>query len=98
MVFLVVSTPRRSRMSKELVEARLAFRAWIKSLNKRVECFYPRRDSLGWRPFGRGNFSYDFSEPADWILMQVPLRNPLVMIRFWLLLPLLFAWRRVRRG
>jgi hypothetical protein len=31
-------------MSKKLVEARLAFRKWIKSLKKRVICFYPRED------------------------------------------------------
>ncbi len=44
MLFLIISNPRRARMSKKLVEARLAFRTWIKSLNKRVVCFYPRED------------------------------------------------------
>ncbi len=44
MIVLVISTPRQSKLSKELVEARLAFRAWIKSRKKRVICFYPRRD------------------------------------------------------
>lgn len=44
MLFLVISTPRRSKMSKKLVKARLAFREWINSLKKRVICFYPRKD------------------------------------------------------
>ena len=57
----------------------------------RLLTYYKR---LGWRPFGRGHFSYDFSEPCDWILLQVPIRSPLVMLRFWLLLPLLFALKR----
>lgn len=60
----------------------------------RLLSYYKR---LGWRPFGRSNFSYDFSEPSEWILLHAPIRNPLVMIRFWLLLPLLFAWRRGKR-
>ncbi|OGW50515.1 MAG: hypothetical protein A2078_02595 [Nitrospirae bacterium GWC2_57_9] len=42
MLFLVISAPRRSKMTPELVEARLAFRQWIKSLKKQVASFYPR--------------------------------------------------------
>lgn len=61
----------------------------------RLLSYYKR---LGWRPCGHGNFPYDFSEPIDWVLMQVPLRSPFVMMRFWLLLPLLFLGRRVKTG
>lgn len=44
MLFLVISTPRRSAASRELAEARLAFREWVGTLKKRVICFYPRED------------------------------------------------------
>jgi len=44
MLFFVISTPRRSRATTKLIEARLAFRKWLKSLGKRVVCFYPRED------------------------------------------------------
>jgi len=44
MLFLVISTPRRAKITPTLLEARLAFRKWIKSLGKRVVCFYPRKD------------------------------------------------------
>lgn len=44
MLFLVISTPRRSRMSPELVESRLGFRRWIRGLKKKVVAFYPRED------------------------------------------------------
>jgi hypothetical protein len=44
MVFLVISTPRRASASRELVEARLAFRKWITGLKKRVIFFSPRKE------------------------------------------------------
>ena len=44
MLFLVISTPRRAIITPTLLEARLAFRKWIKSLGERVVCFYPRED------------------------------------------------------
>ncbi len=44
MTYLVISTPRKSKLTGDLIESRLAFRTWIRSLGKRVICFYPRRD------------------------------------------------------
>jgi hypothetical protein len=44
MLFMVISTPRRSTVSRELLEARLTFRKWITSLKKRVIFFYPRKE------------------------------------------------------
>ncbi len=42
MLFLIISTPRPSDLTENLIKARLEFRKWIRDLKEKVVCFYPR--------------------------------------------------------